>query len=478
LRFRYDASAISTTLILIAVALVLLALCGWPFLRIALIDPRQALTITDVVLIVICTIVGAAVITLALLDAFAYRNMTRTADEQLGKYSETLQANFRGNVRRAMDMLADAERATAAEAQAIDAAEPGEPACGDVVDSAPNQLKPELFQRGPIAQYPYISSIFWIDASGMQRVRFGRTTSALQCVADRTYFKLANRNLTWTIDGRPYVLEWVRSKSTGDVRAIFARKTNVAPFSVIAVSTEVIDLTHAAGPPGAEMAIIAENGDVIYHSDPQRFGYENFFITSDMNPTTRFVHWISLYRADPDAHCREDERQMLARLRPHLMQALALNRIRHLNCLAPAARGSQRGMAIADLRGVIYHAAPEFEDLLRTEWNGSRAGVLPSALLEQFLKGADRVVGRTLVVRRQVEHRLQFLSARLRCRADALTVRERSVADLIARGATHKEVARQLARAPATIRNHIQAIYAKLEVANVAGLIEALQLAD
>jgi DNA-binding CsgD family transcriptional regulator len=209
-----------------------------------------------------------------------------------------------------------------------------------------------------------------------------------------------------------------------------------------------------------------------------RFGYENFFITSDMNPMTRFVHWISLYRADPDAHCREDERQMLARLRPHLMQALALNRIQHLNHLEPAVQGPRRGVAIADLRGVIYHAAPQFGDLLRTEWNGSGEGVLPGALLEQFLKGADRVVGRTLVVRRQVEHQLLFVRARLRCRADALTVRERSVANLIARGATHKEVARGLARAPATIRNHIQTIYAKLEVANVAGLIEALQLAD
>jgi len=209
-----------------------------------------------------------------------------------------------------------------------------------------------------------------------------------------------------------------------------------------------------------------------------RFGYENFFITSDMNPVTRFVHWISLYRADPDAHCREDERQMLARLRPHLMQALALNRIRHLNHVAPAAQGPRSGVAIADLRGVIYHAAPQFEDLLRAEWNGSDEGVLPGALLEQFREGADRVVGRTLVVRRQVEHQLLFLSARRRCGADALTVRERAVADLIARGATHKEAARRLVRAPATIRNQIQAIYAKLEVANVAGLIEALQLAD
>ena len=59
-RFRYDVSAVSTSVVLIAIAVVLLALCCWPFLRVALIDPSQPLTITDVVLIIICTIVGAA----------------------------------------------------------------------------------------------------------------------------------------------------------------------------------------------------------------------------------------------------------------------------------------------------------------------------------------------------------------------------------------------------------------------------------
>jgi DNA-binding CsgD family transcriptional regulator len=209
-----------------------------------------------------------------------------------------------------------------------------------------------------------------------------------------------------------------------------------------------------------------------------RYGHENFFVTVQGNPATRFLQWISLYRADPEAHCRDDERRLLARLQPHLMQALALSRVRHLEHLAPRTAERPRGVAIADLRGVIYHAAPQFEELLRSEWRGDRPGVLPRALLEHFLHGEERVVGRTLVVRRQVEHRLLFLRARLRCRADALTVRERSVADLIAQGGTHKEVARRLSRAPATIRNQLQSIYAKLEVANVAGLIEALKLAD
>jgi hypothetical protein len=86
-RFRYEVCAVSTSVVLIAIAIVLLALCCWPYLRIALIHPSQPLTITDVVLIIICTIVGAAVITLALLDAFACRGMTQTADDQLREFS-------------------------------------------------------------------------------------------------------------------------------------------------------------------------------------------------------------------------------------------------------------------------------------------------------------------------------------------------------------------------------------------------------
>lgn len=47
----------------------------------------------------------------------------------------------------------------------------------------------------------------------------------------------------------------------------------------------------------------------------------------------------------------------------------------------------------------------------------------------------------------------------------------------LARGDTHKDIATILHRSPATVRNHIQSIYDKLEVSNVAGLIQELRLA-
>ncbi|MGY6536925.1 MAG: response regulator transcription factor [Pararhodobacter sp.] len=58
--------------------------------------------------------------------------------------------------------------------------------------------------------------------------------------------------------------------------------------------------------------------------------------------------------------------------------------------------------------------------------------------------------------------------------SDALTAREREIADLIAEGLTHKEIARNLGLAPATIRNQTARIYAKTGVSSRAALTRAL----
>jgi hypothetical protein len=293
-RFRYDVSAVSTSIILIAIAIVLLALCCWPYLRIALIHPSQPLAITDVVLIIICTIVGAAVVTLALLDGFAYRGITQTADEQLRKFSDAVNADFADNVRRGMTLLAKAEALTRGDAEKA------------VNEGQPVQTLPKsLMGNAAAGMYPYIDSIAWIDDDGKQQVRFGRILSPPKDVHARPYFNLAKQERTWTIPGNPpvpYVLEWVRSKATGEVRAVLAKKTEEAkawdsvyhanddgrpPFSVIALTTNLIDISDAIRPPGAEMAIIDENGEVVYHSDTQRIGFENFFTETDRNRTLR-----------------------------------------------------------------------------------------------------------------------------------------------------------------------------------------------
>ncbi|MDO9075476.1 MAG: LuxR C-terminal-related transcriptional regulator [Rubrivivax sp.] len=207
----------------------------------------------------------------------------------------------------------------------------------------------------------------------------------------------------------------------------------------------------------------------------RRFGHQNMFISGDTHGVTRRTQWLSLYRADVDALCGEDERLLLHALRPHLMQALSMNRMSHLHRRPLLANGPACGRAVAGLRGVVLHTDPLFEELLRTEWEGWRVGcTLPDALVARF-RSEPLFKGRRAVVHGRVEHQLLFLQARTRCRADELSARELEIACGIANGQTHKQLAQLLARSPATVRNHVQAIYSKLEVSNAAGLVAALR---
>ncbi|WP_028605186.1 helix-turn-helix transcriptional regulator [Ottowia thiooxydans] len=210
----------------------------------------------------------------------------------------------------------------------------------------------------------------------------------------------------------------------------------------------------------------------------KRFRQTHFFIGGAVNPKTRFTRWLTLFRADDRAYCTETERVLLAGLMPHIQQALELNRLTHLAQSAVTGGQVARGAAIADLRGVIYHADAAFEQALRAEWDGCRGDVLPPAVIKAFLQGAVRFKGHSHVVRLRVEHQLLFLQSRPRCAVDELTPREFTVAQLVARGNTHKEIADLLHRAPATVRTQISAVYDKLCVSNVAGLIEALRLVE
>jgi hypothetical protein len=288
-RFRYEVSAVSTSIILFAVAFMLLAICCWPFLRIALIDPSQAMTIADVVLVVLCTIVGVAVLTLMLLDYFAYRRLTETVDSQIARFSRTVDRDFGSNVARAAAVLKAAENIT--RPKAIEAA-----AGANLWD----KFGTEITTNDDIAKYPYVDSIAWIDENGQQRLRLGRVKRPVNNVGDRKYFQQALKERMESVDGVDYVLEWVRSKANGEVRALMAKRADKLketvdgksldkdpPFPVVAIGTELIDISHAVRPPGVGLAIIDENGEVLYHSDPERIGYENFFAEADRNRDLR-----------------------------------------------------------------------------------------------------------------------------------------------------------------------------------------------
>jgi DNA-binding CsgD family transcriptional regulator len=205
------------------------------------------------------------------------------------------------------------------------------------------------------------------------------------------------------------------------------------------------------------------------------YGQHHCFITSDINPLTRFVQWISLFRSDPQRRCTDREVAVLSELGPHLMQALAINRLVHLEHLLGDASRESWSVGIADQRGVLYHADPRFRELVQAEWR-LPGGRLPPELLEVLHGPEPRIAGRRVVLESALEQDLYFLKARERQPVDSLTAREFTVARLLASGMTHKQIALQLKRSPETVRSQAKAIFAKLAINNVALLAPLLVL--
>jgi DNA-binding NarL/FixJ family response regulator len=99
---------------------------------------------------------------------------------------------------------------------------------------------------------------------------------------------------------------------------------------------------------------------------------------------------------------------------------------------------------------------------------------LPSGLTARLRVGKKAFIWRHLVGQCHAEHGLIIVKLREKKLADDLTEREKEIALLVAKGRTYKQIAAELGKATATVRNQIQTIYSKLQVNNIAELISAL----
>jgi DNA-binding CsgD family transcriptional regulator len=128
-------------------------------------------------------------------------------------------------------------------------------------------------------------------------------------------------------------------------------------------------------------------------------------------------------------------------------------------------------VAIVDRRGTIHTADAGFDALLRREWGAWEGEVLPQRLVAALAAEPDAAFrGGRIVVNARRMGDLLCLHARPLIAVDQLSRRESEVAKRFGTGQSYKEVARALGISPATVRNHLQAIYDKLGVNDKAAL--------
>ena len=278
-----DASArtISPTAVLIGIAFVLLAVVSWPFLKLALLGDRQRISVMDVVQLATCAVLGLALATIIALTTVAYLRLSADVDEQLEGLATTLNAHLTTELTQAHAQLTCMERL--------------------LIDH-----KPDLIARagGPIrcaAQdapgpppYPFFDTFSLIDGGGRQVVKAspGNRVSGALSVADRQYFDAVNSGRAWrgvSVCPRGCFVEAVRSWTTGEQRAVLSAPTGRADRPVAALSIPLRSMINAVLPVGFQFAVIDENHKVVFHSDPERNGYEDFVTEADRNRRLRAV---------------------------------------------------------------------------------------------------------------------------------------------------------------------------------------------
>ncbi len=164
--------------------------------------------------------------------------------------------------------------------------------------------------------------------------------------------------------------------------------------------------------------------------------------------------------------------------------ALDLLRMQLLDRLYEGKHERRSGLAISDQAGLVCSSGPDFTPLMQTEWPQWNGQHLPEDLLVGLGNGQGQgdgkgpgeasFAGQSITVTASADAGFYFLRARKRSTVDTLSPRERDIARRFADGSTHKEIAQTLAISPATVRNHLQAVYVKLQTSNKTGLARLL----
>jgi DNA-binding CsgD family transcriptional regulator len=220
-----------------------------------------------------------------------------------------------------------------------------------------------------------------------------------------------------------------------------------------------------------------------FHSDAmahvKRFGMEHVLATIMADPVLGLFAAVSFYRADSAQPFSEAERLFKQNLVPHLAEVWNTNRFNFMHVAHNDSALPDHALAICDRKGVLYNASQNFARLMFIEWRDWQGPQLPGVLLGILNDTRKRrYTGLAIVATIKPLNDMLLLGLRKKSVVDQLSPRELEVARRFARGMEYRKIAVELNIAPATVRNHLQAIYSTLEVSNKVEMARIMVEAD
>lgn len=265
----YRSMAISSALLVFLLGGVLVAVLSWPFVKLRLMGELQRVKRLDTLLVGICSLAGAAIATLTLLDLFAFHRLMGQAEEQVEELAHEMESRVLVEIGSAYAQLVQLEE----DAGRLD------------LGKRENQIQPN---RLPDV-YPFWDNFALIDRGGTQKVKWS-TNAVVPGQADvreRSYYQRVRDGDLWPLSGeeeKPFFVELITSWTTGEKQAVLAKPVSMEGYSASMLVFPMASLIHPVLPPDFQFVVIDNEhakGKVLFHSDSERNLAENFFEETD-----------------------------------------------------------------------------------------------------------------------------------------------------------------------------------------------------
>ncbi len=296
--------------------LLILGVLTWPLIKLFFMDRRERLKLVDAYLLWLSTFVLLVLAPILLYDADSYRELHSRFETSLANLAADVEGNFLGELSCLHGQLEVYDQKLCGD----DTRPPDGSEAVDLLVLDPEQRKssprpvgeeiPEL--ELPKADYPYFTSVFWMDEEGWQFAKGairGHNTPPVR-LARRQYFQAVRDNRLWSFDSasealksslacpqlepaksddlpprcrreaRDFFFQTYDSLTTGkrsSSLSIRSRLSEPEALVAAAITSEPISVMHPVLPPGYGFAIIDAGGLSLFHSDPKLALQENLF---------------------------------------------------------------------------------------------------------------------------------------------------------------------------------------------------------
>ncbi|MEM5366408.1 helix-turn-helix transcriptional regulator [Paraburkholderia azotifigens] len=197
-------------------------------------------------------------------------------------------------------------------------------------------------------------------------------------------------------------------------------------------------------------------------------------VTSGLRFANLSFFVLSLQRDGLSSSFTDNDREIVQTLHSHISEAWGTNATDRLERFRHVQHEQEGAGAIVTASGIVMFADDRFVQHVATRWPRPVDAHLPDPLRLALIAGKTSFVENAHRYRIMRDGPIACICAHPRRAVDSLTARELQVAQQIALGLTHKEIARLLGISPSTVRKQIVSIHERMGVRNNAELAAQL----